>query len=1741
MNRKIFLLTGGIVIVVLAALIGFIALKPKLENLFSIRKNTISENKVAQPDPIDPEPQKNDPQLFITGDKGYYGSGIISQITSAEPAITIQGYNVTAPVTVSIYKANISAVLEYLMHDAEDRLLNDKVDSSKFQLIATSTEDLTAAEYSAQSRVVLPIVESGVYFVHAESGDAKHNVFVVRSKMGVIAREGDNELIFWGQDTKTGKSITEGNIKVYNLENRRSEVARLDFDDEGIAKLPVGKAGDVGVIEYQGEYALLPINLRYVSWGPGYDSFTPKSLRSRNFIFTDRPLYRPGDTIYFKSILRDDNDAQYTLSEGSALVKMYKNYDEKQVVYEKNIPIVNGAISGQFVLPADASVGYYNLKVTTNASKNKIVDGWWFDSYYDTTSFQVEFFRKPEYTIDVTTPKTEYIAGDQIPFTLEGTYFSGQPISGQKIKYAVYANNFFEYDYFFDQNYVPDDSYRYGYWGGSTVLEGEVVLNEKGQAEILINATFPSDKGKNQVFSIEAQFDDGSGNPAFARKNVIVYPGEFSMYRKDTNYGSVVGTQISMPLILTHHQEVAVSSVANIGLTAKIRREDWVAEVKPNEKYPSYTKVEESLPEIKIVTNNAGEATLNFVPEKTGSFIIQIEATDKRGNKVIKEFYAWVVGKDQPFYGAENEINLVVKADKTKYAPTDIAKLTISSAVPNRDVFLSFERNGVHRYQIVHLKGNLGYLEVPLEAADMPNIFVKALSFSNTLIDIQETDIKIAKESKKLVVRVTPERKTVGPGDTVKVNIETTDVGGNPIPGDVTVWAVDKAIFELADQQTGDIFERFWSDRGNSTDGVTSLDGIGSGGGAEGGGCFAGDTPVLMSDGSTKSIESIQVGDQVLTREGVHRANLVSAKVVGIEKTEVAGYLILNGSLKVTPIHRLWVRDTWKAAGDIQIGDVMTDSNNHEVVIHSIEWQAGKFTVYNLEIEKYHTYFAGNVWVHNEKSGGSPRTVFKDTAYWNPSVRTDASGRAQVTFKIPDNLTTWVVAAVGATTDTKVGQAKEEIVVTKDVIIRPILPNILREGDEIILSALVQNFTDSDHVFDTQLQFNSGSVEALQSSSVMIPSKDIKQLYWKIRPTAGSEIGKLNFSAQTKDITKVGDTIEQTLPIRPFGFYETRGEVGTDSKTYTLKLSADSKLDKTSVTLSLAPTLLGTLPTAMEYLVEYPYGCVEQTTSRFVPAVIAKENQEIFGASIADKNIDEIIKTGIKRLEILQQQDGGWSWWYTGSSDPFITAYVVEYLVKAQNLGFSVPLSVSDRARAFLEQAIYTDTFNNKSASYVRDETIAKTYALTILGTARTRDTIFLRDFKDITPDVLALAVLSNVWNGDKNPETNGLTRLISFGKTEGEGMYWDAGIKGYFGSRDASTALAMRAIIAAGGDKAVVTKAARYLTRSRIHEYWSNTFATAQVIQGLVDFSKVDQELNPNYTYSVTLDGKEISAGKITNAKTQVKDIVIPVSALKAEGSVLAVTKSGDGELYSTVRTREFHTDKNAQAVNHGLIVERKYVSERGGKSIEVGDTVQVEITLSGLTSNENYGIIDDELPSGLIPINTQFKNEQYGQDYQWYYENGDREIKENGMLISLYGVYSGSKTYSYKARAVSAGTYTTPPTFAALMYAPEIYGRGAIDAVTIVEKGKGQILKDEIKNTKPVAENNQGQIKNIAGTPNDTQSLHQRIVIAAEVLVIVTLLTVLYFKKRTKQTEETQSEVENNDSSEPSEPKSE
>ncbi|MGW8184940.1 MAG: alpha-2-macroglobulin family protein [Candidatus Moraniibacteriota bacterium] len=1456
-------------------------------------------------------------ELFFSGEENYYGRGGLFSFTSKnEPVIILGAHDIDGDATVDIYRVDISDALRSFVYDKEGKQLNILSDYGKFKKVASFSQYVFPGnDRNSGARITLPIEESGVWLVRASLNGVEAKAFVVRSDIGTLVKEGDNKMIFWTQDIADKKSLSRATIKVYNLEGEVKKRYQEESNDDGIAETPISSKDDVAVVEKNGEIALVPINFKNINSNYSYKAFVEKVDSQNIFTFTDRPLYTPGDKVYFKSIIREDDDARYSIKESNVEVEVFSGWGEERVIVDKKKYDISpeGTISGEFELAKDLKNGSYTLGIVNDKkqpSSDAYPMGRYYSDYLSQINFNVEYYQKPEYEIDVLMERDDIISGDDLSFLVEGNYFSGQPISGQEFEYRIYSSDFYEYAYHREiADYGFSNNFRYGYRGSNLVNEGKATLDEKGQFKVSVDSTIPDDeKRKSQIFSIEVELKDASGNQSFERKNVLVRAGEFGIYRDDKNYtyGTKIGEEISLPVVLT-------PKTSNKELTGKIVRTWWDKEWRADGKYPHYNRKEETYSSVSATTNSQGEATLHFSPELEGSYTMTVEGFDGRGNRVTKDFSFWVSDSDGYYSGNGMEQGLTIKANKDEYTPTDKVELTIYSEIPDRDIFFSIERGRTDRYRIIHINGHREVVELPLVENDLPNVFASVSSFSESRMESAMETINLSTESKRIKILLTPDKAKYDPGDTASIKIKTTDYKNNPIAVEAAVWLVDKALFELMDSSTKDVFKQFWRERYNDTQSANSLMGI-------------------------------------------------------------SGELAEKGG-----------------------------------------------------------------------GGGGGREIFKDTAYWNANVHTDENGYAKISFKLPDNLTTWVLSGIGSNRNTMVGQTTNEIKVSKDIIIRPVLPNILRVNDDVDIAAVIQNFTDKDGSFEVKMEFDSGEVKN-EDQKVELKSMESKQVYWKVRPDKENENSKVKFSLLGKN-SKNSDIVTKNLPIRKAGFWEMRSEVGGEKSAYEINLSPDVDLEKTQISLSLYSTMLGRLPSSMKYLIGYPYGCVEQTTSRFVPTVISKENPELLKDSIGKNDLDEFMRIGVERLTAMQGDDGGWGWW-GGVSEYFISSYVTEYLLRAKAVGANVDDKVLSRAKEYFQQEFTLSRTDKK----FHDLIIIQAYTLSLFGEKR-----LIEDFnQEISPDILALAVISNVRNGFTDPNKNGRDKLISMAKKEGEGsLFWEEGSIDRFGSADASTGLALRAFVVAGGDKDTASKAVRFLTEKKNRNYWSNTFATVQVAHGLIEFSRIEKELFPNLQYVVKLDGVKVANGSF-NDKNWEDEIILETKQMKSKPKQLSIEKIGDGSLYSEILLKEFRFDDNAKAQSNGINITRNYVNEKGKNySIGVGDIVNVEISINGDFSNGSFAVIEDQLPAGMIPINPVFKNSQKNKEDKSFTSNF-KEMTENKVIFANNFYDSKNKNFRYKARVVSEGEFQVPPVSASLMYSPDVNGHSSTQKIKIVKKSE-------------------------------------------------------------------------------------
>ena len=529
------------------------------------------------------------------------------------------------------------------------------------------------------------------------------------------------------------------------------------------------------------------------------------------------------------------------------------------------------------------------------------------------------------------------------------------------------------------------------------------------------------------------------------------------------------------------------------------------------------------------------------------------------------------------------------------------------------------------------------------------------------------------------------------------------------------------------------------------------------------------------------------------------------------------------------------------------------------------------------------------------------RKAFPDTAYWVADVNTGGNGQATVHFNYPDAITSWRATTRGVTQDTKVGGAVMNTIVRKNLMVRLVVPRFFRRGDEITLSTIVQNYLPTDKVARVSMEFEGLQVIDGGQKDVNVPSRGLVKVDYRVRVLNVDSARVLG-----KALTDVeSDAMELTLPVVPFGVklaMAKSGSIagpGTSDTVQQLTFPDGAESGTRKLTISVTPSIAGTVFAALEFLTSYPYGCTEQTMSSFLPDVLVANAMQKLGvkSNIDPQVLKKQVQAGLDRLYNYQHPDGGWGWWQSDDSHPFMTAYVLAGLSQAKAAGFDVKQDAIDRGRGWLKP------YFDRSQKVKTDLRAYMAYALVLSGTRET-------------------AVLDSVWNQRSTLTSYGkallglamlemndarageLTKqLESEAKQDDSQAWWQTDtnyLMDFSGdTTPQATAYVLKLLTHGAPNSPLVPKAAVYLVNHRDEGYyWDSTEQTAMVIYGLTDYLERTQELKPNYSVEVQVNGKTVATKKFTaaDALTPATTIALNESQLAPGANQVRIAKTGDG-----------------------------------------------------------------------------------------------------------------------------------------------------------------------------------------------------------------------------------------------------
>ncbi len=716
----------------------------------------------------------------------------------------------------------------------------------------------------------------------------------------------------------------------------------------------------------------------------------------------------------------------------------------------------------------------------------------------------------------------------------------------------------------------------------------------------------------------------------------------------------------------------------------------------------------------------------------------------------------------------------------------------------------------------------------------------------------------------------------------------------------------------------------------------------------------------------------------------------------------------------------------------------------------------------------------------------SVRRDFRQSAYFNPKLLTGADGKAHVSFRIPESLTTYRVMAVAATTDDRYGFGDSRVVTSRRLMARPALPRFLRAGDDFEAGVVVSAKSFGPATVTVNATISGLDLRGSPSRTVDLARDESVEVRFPLRAKSAGN-ARLRFDVKgggERDAVEVKRRVSIPTVMESVALYgKTKGAAGEKLGD----LSAMRK-DVGDLTVTVASSALVGLEGGVDQLVEYPYGCTEQLSSRLMPLLPLRDLARDFHIPLPE-NVDGVVAKTVADLISRQRGDGGFGMWPDSpESSPWVSAYALWTLHQAKARGAAVPARVLDRARSYVRgylARVRDDPLYLSTAAFVLD-VLAETGAPDVGYMGR------LFDRRDKLP-VFAQALLLHALSVSKQKadlidpmvrEVEGHLRIEANAAYVAENLGDDYAV--LMDSPARSGALVLRALTAARPSHPLAAELARGLLMARRGGSWRSTQETAFALLALDDYRKAQENVVPNYTANVWLSGKSLLTTKAAGRSVQAERHVISASKVAGSGGGLLVfQKEGDGTLFYEARLRYARRTLPARPLDRGFYVQKTLravspeslpdalatIPEIGATQFAAGSLVLADLVIV-TPSPRQFVVIDDPLPAGLEAVDSRLStsaawldvsgsasSDPYDDDFDDELAHGTafldswyrRELRDDRVLFFVDHMPAGMYHYRYLARATTPGKFVLPPAKAEEMYTPEVFGRTGAVAVEV------------------------------------------------------------------------------------------
>jgi uncharacterized protein YfaS (alpha-2-macroglobulin family) len=1406
------------------------------------------------------------------------------------------------------------------------------------------------------------------------------------SDLAITAKVADEGSVVWVTRLSTGQPVKDATVEVYR---HAADARTYQADSQGIARIPAGdltlkkeswdyEEDALVVARSGGDWTYEAIRDRVPPWRLGVQMDLAPSLRRYGMIFTERGVYRPGDHVEVKGIVRSAARTGNAVSSDEPFDVLVRSPRGDVVATERVTTNGFGTFALKFRIPATAGLGSFELSARVPGSAPDVMDV--LHGY-----FQVAEYRPAEFKVEARSAAPAYRRGERARFDVLGSYLYGAPMDGAKVRWVVSAtrgtfavpkHEAWVTDagsYYADQDSTP--------LAGGVISDAEGKLDATGKLVIEQLLALPGYRGPVNVHTT-VDVTDASHQTISTEANVLVHPADFYVALESPKDWFFTAPGAVEPKVLTVGPRGERISGRRVSLELVSRRWTLARESVPGESAHAVSKVIDQVVARCDVTTAAETKSCRLAAATGGYFVVIARAQDDKQRPVEAAYGLYGIGSGEGYgsWGDSDRANVDLVLDKREYRVGDTARVLVKSPFREAEALITVERQGVYRVERVKLRGPTPVIEVKVTDDLRPNAYVAVHLLRGRQAGRKEdavgasyrlgyAELKVDPELRRLAVTVKPNAHDFRPGGEVSVELAVTDAKGAGTPAELTVFAVDEGVLMLTRYATPDPLPVFTASRPLS---VSTLE----------------------------------------TRDSLAKIGLASLEsMIGADKGSDGG-----------------------GGGD-----------------------------------------------------SNARSNFRQTAFFDPNVRTDARGRANVRFKLPDSLTSYRIMATAVGMDDRYGFGNANVTVSKKLMARPALPRFLRAGDVLDAGIVVSTKGFSPGEVRVDARAEGLLLEGSATSQVKLGKDATREVRFRFR---APRVGKAKFSFSVSGGGESDKVVVEREIERPSAL-ETVAVYGTSERAVAEQLGdlRGMRADSGGLEVSLASTALVGLGSDLQALSEYPYGCTEQLVSRLLPLVPLAELARDFGLP-RPPNAELVIERLVATILGRQRDDGGFGMWPDAwESSRWVTPYALWVLDESRKRGVKVPKSALESGKAFLRRSL-GQTFDKEPA--------AAALILDVLAMQGARDRGYearLLEKVEALPTFgrgLLLHALA-VGKSERLPEL--LKRVEADLRIIGN----SASVNENLGNRYAvlmdspvrSSAIVLRGILAADPDHPLLEPLVRGLLVARGSTGFRTTQEGAFGLLALDAYRRVREAKAPNFVARawfgerslVTLEAKQRSTGAVTGSATMAE-------LLKAPGGLLAFEKNGSGKLHYEARLKYAPRDLPSTSLDLGFFVQkvqrrvapselgglRDAIPDRSDERFAAGDLVLTDLVVVAPGARE-YVAIDDPLPAGFEAVDSSLATNVLppplrapsdGGCEGCELEAGDavtpmshgnaylslqhrQEIRDDRVLYFVDHMPAGMTRFRYLSRATSAGRFVVPPTRVEAMYEPEIFGRTAASILEV------------------------------------------------------------------------------------------